>query len=287
MIIFSDMDGTFLSKDKSIAETNWRALDALAEAGIEFVPCSGRPFTGLKPELLQHPAVHYAVTANGASVYEVATGKILHRVCLGRERAHRLWDVVRERDATFDILSDGSCYTTRELYGRIPNFLPDPFILASMKASRIPLDIPMAQIIDEAPELERVSMLCTDPDERKILWAASERLGHVSVVCSSPRNIEVADAEATKGLALTWLCDYLGMGVADAVAFGDNFNDITMLEAAGRGVAMANADPAARAAADEVCGSNEEGGVGRFVLGLLQQAPRHRTRPSAGAKRRG
>lgn len=270
MIIFSDMDGTFLSDDKTISEVNWHALDLLAEAGIEFVPCSGRILSGLSPELLAHPAVHYAVTANGADVYEVTTGRVLCRICLGRERALRLWEVVRGRDATFDILSDGSCLTTRALYDRIADFLHNPFMLASMRMSRTPLDIPMPDIIKGAPELERVSMLCTDPHEREAIWMAAEHLGHVSVVCSGPRNIEVTDAEATKGSALAWLCDHLGATAADAVAFGDNINDLSMLKVAGMGVAPANANPKAIAVADEVCDGNGADVVGRLILGLLE-----------------
>ena len=47
MIFFSDMDGTFLTTEKTVSETSRHALDAIAEAGFEFVPSTGRALTGI------------------------------------------------------------------------------------------------------------------------------------------------------------------------------------------------------------------------------------------------
>ena len=58
MIFFSDMDGTFLTSTKQVSDMGWRALDALAAAGVEFVPCTGRPLSGIPAEVLAHPSVH-------------------------------------------------------------------------------------------------------------------------------------------------------------------------------------------------------------------------------------
>ena len=85
-------------------------------------------------------------------------------------------------------------------------------------------------------------------------------------------NLEVSDAAATKGTALTWLCAHVGEDIAGSVAFGDSINDLSMLEAAGCGVAMANAEPEVRAAADAVCATNDEAGVGRFIMTRLTGA---------------
>ena len=62
---------------------------------------------------------------------------------------------------------------------------------------------------------------------------------------------------------------HLGIDVRDALAFGDSLNDIPMLEAAGAGVAVANAEPATQAAADLVIASNDEGGPAHEILTRL------------------
>ena len=74
MIVFSDMDGTLLTSDKQMSDATWAMLDELARRGIEFVPCTGRPLSGVFEPILAHPAVHYAVCANGASVPSVLPG---------------------------------------------------------------------------------------------------------------------------------------------------------------------------------------------------------------------
>lgn len=78
MIVFSDMDGTLLTSDKQMSDATWAMLDELARRGVEFVPCTGRPLSGIFEPILAHPAVHYAVCANGASVWQ-ARRRYAHR----------------------------------------------------------------------------------------------------------------------------------------------------------------------------------------------------------------
>ena len=73
----------------------------------------------------------------------------------------------------------------------------------------------------------------------------------------------------SKGSALTWLCAHLGIDQSATVAFGDSSNDVPMLMAAGDGVAVGNAAPEIRAAADHVCASCDDGGPGLYLRALL------------------
>lgn len=86
-----------------------------------------------------------------------------------------------------------------------------------------------------------------------------------TAVTGGIRNIEVSDAHATKGDAMLWLADHLGIHTDQIIAFGDSENDITMLKAAGTGVAMANALDITIEAADEVTQSNDDEGVAIFL----------------------
>ena len=99
--------------------------------------------------------------------------------------------------------------------------------------------------------------------------AAAESVEGVEWTWSLPMNTEVANAEASKGAALAWLCRHLGVDVADAVAFGDGDNDLSMIRMAGDGVAMANAIPEVLAAADHVTSSCDEAGVAAYLEPIL------------------
>ena len=75
---------------------------------------------------------------------------------------------------------------------------------------------------------------------------------------------------ASKSAAAAALCDLYGIGRGDVVAFGDNFNDVDLLQFAGTGVAMGNAPDAVKAAADLVAPSNAEDGLAVVLDSLLQ-----------------
>lgn len=275
MIFFSDLDGTFVTSDKHITAENLRALDAVAARGFEFVPCTGRCASGVPKELLAHPAVRHVVAANGAVVNAVGEdGSIepgaLHRVDLGAERAQRLYELSRRFDMTFDVFADGNVYTERADYERIPEFVEDASTRKLVYALRTPVDEPMPAFLRRPAHVERISMSWKNAAEADAVRAEVARDPSLVCVSSTVFNLEISDAGGTKGTALSWLCGHLGVPVADAYAFGDNINDLSMIQAAGHGVAMANALPAVKAQANAVAGSCDESGVGRFIERVLR-----------------
>ena len=192
-IVFSDMDDTFLAPDKSLLPRNMAMLDRLAEEGIEFVPCTGRPLSGVFESILAHPAVHYAVCANGASVWQLdddvptdasRATRILSRP-LDRGIAHRIHSIAAGHDVTFDIFADGQCFLPRTLYTRLDEFCGgDPHIAASLKRTRTPIDMDIDSKIDEVETLERIAMYWHDPADRDAIAAELDTLGGIEVTRS-------------------------------------------------------------------------------------------------------
>ena len=76
---------------------------------------------------------------------------------------------------------------------------------------------------------------------------------------------------ANKGEALLALGEYLGVKREEIVSFGDGYNDLSMLKAAGLGVAMTNACDAAKEAADRTTLSCDENGVAAFIEEILSE----------------
>ena len=73
-LIASDLDGTLLRNDKSISEETGKALEKAREAGIYFVPSTGRALEAVPVEVMALPGVEYVITSNGAAVYSVSGG---------------------------------------------------------------------------------------------------------------------------------------------------------------------------------------------------------------------
>ena len=118
--------------------------------------------------------------------------------------------------------------------------------------------------------VQKLHMHFRDPQLRqRQLKEFPERFPELMMTTSIPTNIEINSMGANKGAALRGLCAYLGIDPADTAAFGDGSNDISMLREAGVGVAMANAEPEVKAAADVVTDSNNDVGVAKMIRKLI------------------
>jgi Cof subfamily protein (haloacid dehalogenase superfamily) len=95
--------------------------------------------------------------------------------------------------------------------------------------------------------------------------AVNRRFPEIRVTASTWNNLELNIADANKGNALRRFAEHLGLTLDNCMSMGDGLNDLTMIEAAGLGVAMANAHPAVTAVADCVTLSNDENGVAKAI----------------------
>jgi len=93
----------------------------------------------------------------------------------------------------------------------------------------------------------------------------------LQIVCSRPNFIEITNIDAHKGKALLWLTQFLGLETSEVMAIGDSNNDLTMIQVAGIGVAVANAASVIREKADYVTSSNWEHGVARAIAKFALQ----------------
>lgn len=278
-IVFSDLDGTLLDTKKRVPARTLAVLDELARRGVEFVPCSGRSASGLPPELLASPAVHYAVCANGATICRIRSAaaalgeapdaEMLHSELMSRGDALALYDWMDGRDVIFDVFGDDTVYESRSCYERIEEFGLDPNFIPQMRKMRTPVDEPIPDVIRRAGRLERCTVMWKDPADRQRAIDFVESRPSLAWVSSMPTNVEVSSTRASKGAGLTWLCEHLGIPVSEAVAFGDSLNDASMLKVAGDGVAMANSTPDAFAVADHTCEDNDTPGVALYLERLL------------------
>ena len=295
-IVFTDLDDTLLASDKTVPPENQTAVARLAELGIPFVPCTGRPLKGLSCAVAALPGVTHIVSSDGVVVYEVElddaardwlkaeaardprayAGDELARCCrvlnawpMGPERCVALYERLKDLDITFDVFGDGTAWSERPRWERLASAGLEPHLARLVQTMRVPCDEKVPQIVERQQVVERVTVWWWNPGDRERVLSAVNELGLVAV-SSGLQNLEITAPEASKGAALVWLCDHLGIDVADAVAFGDALNDAAMLQAAGDGVAMLNATDEAKAQANHVTAfDHNAGGEGRYLLDLL------------------
>lgn len=267
-LVFVDMDDTFVSPDKTISPDNLRILDVAYERGVEIVPCTGRSRRGLPRELVSHPCVRYAVCGGGALVYDLRADRVLREIAIERGLVRSLYEDVRDQRITFDLFTSEGIFAATDrwpLYYEIEMSEPTRQMVV---AQRTRMECTTEELIGRVPTICRINVLGSREGRRAVLEAV-ERRPELVGVSSLAVNVEITSARATKGTALVWLCQHLGVSPADTVAFGDSGNDVSMLLAAGDGVAMGNALPEVKAIADHVAPPCTESGVARYLAALL------------------
>ena len=271
-LIAFDLDGTLLTTEKELTDENLAALERAAEAGIVLVPATGR-FFGVIPENVRSlPWFRYYITINGASVYDAREGRALLRAEIPWGRAVEVMEYLDTLPVIYDCYMDDWGWMTRALYDRAADFAPHRHSLDMLRNFRRPVPELKAHITELGHDVQKIQMFFRDPALRlRSMEEMKLRFPDLVVTSSIPRNVELNSLDAQKGIALVRLAERLGIDPAQTVAFGDDLNDVNMLRAAGLGVAMANAGPEAKAAADLVTDSCDESGVGRAILRLLDE----------------
>ena len=272
-LIAFDLDGTLLDDEKRIPPENLRALEAAAARGWVPVPATGRIVRGIPEPVKALPGLRYFIVSNGAGVYDAAEDRLLYRGDVPLELALRCYEYMDTLPVIYDCYQNESGWMTRSMYEACAPYFPtEPHMLEIVKRLRVPVDDLKETLRQRGEPLQKLQMFFKpeDLDEReRQLRRIPELFPELVATTSVSNNIEINSVNAGKDKALLALAEHLGIRREDTVAFGDGTNDLAMLRAAGLGVAMANADPKVKAAADEITGSNNDAGVARVVWRLL------------------
>lgn len=271
-LIALDLDGTLLTTDKELTAQNEAALRRAAEAGIEIVPATGRFYEAIPEQVRALPYIHYAITINGAQVRELRTARPLLRAEIPLERALALMGFLDALPVIYDCYQDDWGWMTQSHYDRAAEYAPHRYSLEMLQKFRTPVPELKAHLARTGHDVQKVQAFFLDPALRiRTMADLSARFPDLAVTSSVPRNLEFNSVAAQKGRALLGLAAYLGIPPEETMAFGDDLNDVSMLRSAGLGVAMANAAPEAKAAADAHTASCDENGVARALERLLFQ----------------
>ena len=278
-IIALDLDGTLLNSAKELSQGNLAALKAASEAGWEIVPTTGRFYGGMPDVIRQLPFVHYAITINGAAVMQIdqeggCSEALKLKTLCGAEIpwpfAVDIMSWLDERPVIYDCYMDNAAWMTEALKAQVDDIIADPKIRKMFHDLRQPVPELKAFVTQycrgNGLNVQKIQFFTTDMDLRKgLLTEIPHVFPGILATSSSPQNIELNWKNANKGQALLNLADVLGVSPAKTIAFGDGLNDVSMLRAAGVGIAMDNADDEIKKEADWVTGSCDEDGVARGI----------------------
>ena len=275
-MLVTDMDYTLLNSEKRISERNGEAVRKAIEKGVHMVVATGRIYTSARVYAKLLGVNTPIIASNGAIIREAVFNNPSDT----------------EKTIFKDILNTGALKEMIRLshkYGLFCHFFTEDTIYAE-KLVNVSLrytewnkylgqeDQVQIKIVDDIekallqPEVKILKAVVVDSDSEKIqgLRNEIEATGTVSVSQSMKDNLEVMNLGVTKGNAVKILADMYGLQREEIIAIGDNENDISMIEYAGLGIAMGNAEDVLKEAADYITGDYQADGVAdaieRFIL---------------------
>ena len=265
-ILFTDLDGTLLNNDSQVSAGTKAFLDEFLAAGNKLVLSSGRPRDSVievKNDAGLTQSGILLSCSNGALVYDCdREAAILERTLPLSYVSH----LQKEADALGLHIQT---YTHDSIMCREED--------EDIRFYRRRIHLPLVLAEDYASSLtaEPHKMLAIDLHDREKLLTYCDRIadwseGKIRYIFSNDWYLELFVREAGKGNAVRFVCDYFDVPLSDAYAAGDADNDISMIQAAGIGIAMANAAQKVKEAADVVTRlDNDKDGLAECMRELL------------------
>jgi Cof subfamily protein (haloacid dehalogenase superfamily) len=256
-LIAADLDGTLMGKDAIISSKVKDAVRRAMDKGVRFTIATGRAFGSTLPfaeELgINAPLICY----QGGLIKDRLSGQVIHEHSLPLPLAQEVIRFTRQRGLHLNVYLDGRAYVER--------MTPEARHYTGIaKAAVYPVG-DMLAFLDRDP-MKFIIVLSDDrATEPLIAELGTLFAGQMWFVRSYPRFVEGIPLGVSKGHALARLADHLGISLAETIGIGDNDNDLELVGQAGLGVAMGNASPALKAAADYIAPPVDKDGVAEVI----------------------
>src|SRR4051794_2266768 len=280
--IASDMDGTLLNSTQQISEENKQAIIKAQAEGIEFIVATGRSYQEATYVLSEAGLSCPVICVNGAEIRS-KEGEVLSSTPISKELARAVAAKLSEHDVYYEVYTDKGAYTLDP--EKAVSILVD--IVVSANPEMDPEEIRHAAgarirdglihqtedyellFADENFQIYKVLAFCFDGRKLKEAGADLRDFSDLDITSSGHENLEITNKQAQKGLALEAFAKAKGIEMAETMAIGDNLNDVSMFERAGRSVAMGNASYEIKALCDVITDTNDEHGVAQAILEVL------------------
>ena len=263
-VIALDLGGTLLTPQKTLLPSSVDALKRAQEVGYQLLIVTGRHHVAIHPFYQALGLDTPAICCNGTYLYDYQAKKVLESDPLPVDRALQLIDLLDEHDVHGLMYVDESM-----MYERATGHVirTSKWALSLPEAQR-PVFTQVSSLRQAAQEVNAIwKFALTDEDTGKLNAFASRVEQALGLECewSWHDQVDIARKGNSKGKRLTQYVESQGGSMQDVIAFGDNYNDISMLEAAGTGVAMGNADDAVKARANVVIGDNTVDSIAQYI----------------------
>lgn len=265
-ILFTDLDGTLLNKESKVSARTKKFLDEFTGAGNKLVLSSGRPLDSIL-EVKEKSGLDYGgvviIASNGTQIYDCDSKTAILEKRMPLSYVSYLQSQARECGLHIHTYTDDAIVCDSEdeevIYYRRRIHLP--LIIADDYASVLEKG-PLKMLAIDLKDHDRLTGFCDAIAD----WAEDK----IRYIFSNDYYLELFVRDAGKGNAVRYVYEHFGVSRNDTYAAGDAQNDISMIEAAGCGIAMQNATDIVKNAADVITPKdNDNDGLAEFMWSIL------------------
>ncbi len=261
-LIVSDFDGTLVKADGTIAEKDKKAIAEYIENGGIFAVSTGRLPIGILPRVRELGLKGMLCCCQGAIIMDIESGAPILNGKLSLETTIAVVRKMEEMGLHIHV------YDQWFYYSNMDDAALKFYENAVRVKAKLVLDKPLSQFIEENElrSYKILAMVKAEDNERVMRVLSAEGFAGCEITRSGDFLVEVVNASYSKGTAVQYLADYYRIPLEKTVAIGDQLNDLPMIERAGVGVAVGNADARLKERADHVCKlTNEECAVSAVI----------------------
>ena len=265
-IILSDIDGTFLTTDKKTPALHERAIKAVVAKGLKFVFVSARMPEAIYPITNALGMAHTPVISYSGGLVLTETEEVIFDKKMPADDSAKIIEEMKRRWQDISI----NYYTGRRWFVEaIDERVQHEMDITGATAEVIAFD----KILSENIFPNKIMIICEPPTCREMEIELGKMFSALNVVRSAPYLLEIMDKSVSKATGIEVLLKHYGFTLDEAIAFGDNYNDVEMLSMIPQSVAMANAPDDVKKLAAAVTDSNEAGGIYTYLAKIGVIAP--------------
>jgi Cof subfamily protein (haloacid dehalogenase superfamily) len=281
-LIAIDLDGTLLNTQHEMTERTEKTLKAAMSAGVKVIIATGKTFMSSQ-HIIKRLGTNTPGIYNQGTITFNSDGTVHSQQVLDKALARQVITYAEDRDYVI-----GAYAGTRILVRKMTTRMAE---LTTYYHEPMPEEVgPLQNILDNTP-INKIIMFYPN-DARRVLalrWQLSLQVGSGARLLSAgiPDELEVLPPNASKGTALKVLLKEMGIPANQTMTIGDGENDVEMLQLAGLGVAMANANDHVKSVANVTTASNDADGVAeaveKYVLQPLAKSVEAEVKPASAS----
>ena len=262
-IVFSDIDGTLLNSRHVVTPMTREAILGLEKRGIRFVIVSARSPSGIFPIMRKNGFRCPVISYSGAYILD-EDGTVVYQKGMAQPKAKEIISFLETKkfSLTWNIFSGDDWIVKDRKDPRIVR--EEGIVEACAREGSIDSVLPQEKV-------HKILLICEEDQVPEIEMQLKENFPEVNTVRSSPILLEIMDLGVNKAEAVKILCEHWKSDVRETIAFGDNYNDMEMLQAVGCGVAMGNAPKDIQEKFEYVTKDNDHDVIAYMLEMLLKQ----------------